>query len=109
MSLAHSIDEVKAEIQRVWGIAPERQELRFFYRGPQKRSPKRVIRSYPDMYLVEHLIQAQVAGPHTPVINAGWSIECTVWVCGPRRKISKKRPDCHCHYWMVNNKRPRVE
>ena len=107
MSLTHSIDEVKAEIQSVWGIAPERQKLCFFYRGPQKRSRKRLIRCDPNTYLVEHLIHSQFAGPHTPVIGAGWSIECEVWVNGPRRRIPKKRPDCNCHYWMA--KRPRVE
>ena len=107
MSLTHSIDEVKAEIQRVWNIAPERQRLCFFYRGPQKRSRKKFIRCYPNTFLVEHLIRSQFAGPHTPVIGAGWSLECEVGIGSPRHRISKKRPDCYCHYWMA--KRPRVE
>ena len=98
MSLTHSIDEVKAEIQRVWGIAPERQGLRFFTHGRQKRSPKRLVTWQHNMHLVEHLIQSQFTGPHAPVIGPGWAMDCVVWVRQPRRRISQKRPDVHKHY-----------
>ena len=109
----HTIDNVKAEIQTLWGIPPERQGLRFSYRGPQRRSRPRPINVLPNMYLVGHLFQGQLSGPHAPVVGQGWHIDCAVWDLGPRRiKISSKRPVFHNYYDQGDNrdnKRPKAQ
>ena len=105
-----TIDNVKAEIHQLWtlGLQQRQVNLRFSTQGPQRRSVRRQIQVLPNMYLVGHLLQAQFGGPHAPVIEPGWRIDCVVTVSPPRRfKISYKRPVFHDHYDNNDNKRPR--
>ena len=119
VSLTHTIDNVKAEIHQLLTIGlPQCLDyyLRFTTQGPQRRSVRRQIQVLPNMYLVGHLLQAQFGGPHAPVIEPGWRINCVVtvmtnWLSPPRRfKISHKRPVFHDYYDNNDNndnKRPR--
>ena len=111
VNLTHTIDNVKAEINELWGspiIGMERQSLRFSTQGPQRRSVRRQIEVLPNMYLVGELLQAQFGGPHAPVIGPGWRMDCVVSVSPPRRfKISHKRPVFHDYNDNNDNKRPR--
>ena len=114
VSLTHTIDNVKAEIHQLLTIGlPQCLDyyLRFTTQGPQRRSVRRQIQVLPNMYLVGHLLQAQFGGPHAPVIEPGWRMNCVVTVSPPRRfKISHKRPVFHDYYDNNDNndnKRPR--
>ena len=106
LSLNHTIDDIKDEIQRFCGIAPERQGLHFSTYGAQRRSVRRRIEVLPNMYLVRHMLEDQFGGRHVPVIGEGWRIDCQVWDLGPRRfRISCKRPVFHDYNDNNDNKR----
>ena len=109
-----TIDNVKVYIHQLCEppfLYNRQVSLRFSTQGPQRRSVRRQIQVLPNMYLVGHLLQAQFGGPHAPVIEPGWRIDCVVTVSPPRRfKISHKRPVFHDYYDNNDNndnKRPR--